>query len=72
MRGRWHGCCSQRYPQAKLILMGESMGAAVLMCLATELDPPPADGYVLVAPAVWGRARDECVSAQRPVAGRHT
>ena len=46
----------QRYPQAKLILMGESMGAAVLMSLATESDPPPADGYVLVAPAVWGRA----------------
>ena len=36
--------------------MGESMGAAVLMCLATAPDPPPVDGYVLVAPAVWGRA----------------
>jgi alpha-beta hydrolase superfamily lysophospholipase len=46
----------RRYPQARLILMGESMGAAVLMCLATAPDPPPADGYVLVAPAVWGRA----------------
>ena len=46
----------QRYPHTKLILMGESMGAAVLMCLATAPDPPPADGYVLVAPAVWGRA----------------
>ncbi|MBN9560929.1 MAG: lysophospholipase [Alphaproteobacteria bacterium] len=45
-----------RYPHAKLILMGESMGAAVLMCLATDHHPPPADGYVLVAPAVWGRA----------------
>ncbi len=45
-----------RYPHAKLILMGESMGAAVLMCLATDPNPPPADGYVLVAPAVWGRA----------------
>ncbi len=45
-----------RYPAAKLILMGESMGAAVLMCLGTEPRPPPADGYVLVAPAVWGRA----------------
>jgi acylglycerol lipase len=45
-----------RYPHARLILMGESMGAAVLMCLATAPDPPPADGYVLVAPAVWGRA----------------
>ena len=46
----------RRYPHAQLILMGESMGAAVLMCLATAPDPPPADGYVLVAPAVWGRA----------------
>jgi alpha-beta hydrolase superfamily lysophospholipase len=46
----------QRYPRARLFLMGESMGAAVLMCLATSPDPPPADGYVLVAPAVWGRA----------------
>ena len=46
----------RRYPHARLILMGESMGAAVLMCLATAPDPPPVDGYVLVAPAVWGRA----------------
>jgi alpha-beta hydrolase superfamily lysophospholipase len=46
----------QRYPHAKLILMGESMGAAVLMCLATAPDPPPAAGYILVSPAVWGRA----------------
>jgi acylglycerol lipase len=46
----------RRYPHARLILMGESMGAAVLMCLATAPDAPPAAGYVLVAPAVWGRA----------------
>ena len=46
----------RRYPHAKLYLMGESMGAAVLMCLAASPDPPPADGYVLIAPAVWGRA----------------
>src|SRR5690349_19116434 len=26
----------QHYPHAKLVLMGESMGAAVLMCLATS------------------------------------
>jgi len=45
-----------RYPGVKLILMGESMGAAVLMVAATSNDPPPADGYVLIAPAVWGRA----------------
>jgi alpha-beta hydrolase superfamily lysophospholipase len=46
----------RRYPHAKLILMGESMGAAVLMCLAASAEPPPADSYILVAPAVWGRA----------------
>jgi alpha-beta hydrolase superfamily lysophospholipase len=46
----------QRYPHTKVILMGESMGAAVLMCLAAADHPPPVDGYVLVAPAVWGRA----------------
>jgi len=45
-----------RYPHAKLILMGESMGAAVLMLLATDPDPPHVDGYVLIAPAVWSRA----------------
>jgi acylglycerol lipase len=45
-----------RYPNARLYLMGESMGAAVLMRLATAPDPPPVDGYVLIAPAVWGRA----------------
>jgi len=45
-----------RYPHTKLILMGESMGAAVLMVLAAEPDPPQADGYVMIAPAVWGRA----------------
>jgi len=45
-----------RYPHTKLILMAESMGAAALMVLATEPDPPPVDGYVLIAPAVWGRS----------------
>ena len=50
------GLLRARYPHAKLILMGESMGAAVLMRAATSGDPPPADGYVLIAPAVWGRA----------------
>jgi acylglycerol lipase len=67
-RGRWAGTATmvddarhmamalhERYPHTKLILMGESMGAAVLMLLAAEPDPPPADGYVLVSPAVWGR-----------------
>jgi alpha-beta hydrolase superfamily lysophospholipase len=46
----------RRYPDARLILMGESMGAAVLMRMVAMPNPPKVDGYVLVAPAVWGRA----------------
>jgi alpha-beta hydrolase superfamily lysophospholipase len=45
-----------RHPRSRLFVVGESMGGAVLMCLATSPNPPPVDGYVLVAPAVWGRA----------------
>ena len=45
-----------RYPGVRLILLGESMGAAVLMHMATRPDPPDVDGYLLLAPAVWGRA----------------
>ncbi len=44
------------HPHVPLILMGESMGGAVLMCLAASADPPPIAGYVLVSPAVWGRS----------------
>jgi alpha-beta hydrolase superfamily lysophospholipase len=45
-----------RYPHAQLILLGESMGAAELMCLATSRGAPANARYVLVAPAVWDRA----------------
>lgn len=45
----------QRYPHIKLFLMGESMGAAALIVLATQPDPPQVNGYILVAPAVWSR-----------------
>ena len=44
------------HPHVPLIAMGESMGGAVLMCLATSRDPPPVSGYILVSPAVWGRS----------------
>jgi acylglycerol lipase len=49
------GLLRARYPTTRLTLMAESMGAAALMVLATEPDPPKVDGYVLIAPAVWGR-----------------
>ena len=42
------------YPHIPLYLMGESMGGAVLLCLAASAEAPPVAGYVLVAPAVWG------------------
>ena len=45
-----------RYPGRRLVLMGESMGGAVAMCLAARA-PASADAYVLVSPAVWGRAQ---------------
>lgn len=44
------------HPGIPMILMGESMGGAVLMCLATSPNPPPVQGYILIAPAVWGRS----------------
>ncbi len=45
------------HPGLPLYLMGESMGGAVLMCLATRAGAPRVEGYLLLAPAVWGRAR---------------
>ncbi|MDR3536230.1 MAG: alpha/beta fold hydrolase [Acetobacteraceae bacterium] len=50
------GLLRARYPHVRLYLMGESMGGAVLMQLATQPNPPPVDGYIVIAPAVWGRA----------------
>ena len=67
-RGRWHGTdvmvtdalamvaeMRVRFPRARLFLAGESMGAAVLMVLAARYRGLNVDGYVLSAPAVWGR-----------------
>jgi len=45
------------HPGVPLVLMGESMGAAVLMVLAAGQLAPAGASYVLIAPAVWGRAR---------------
>ena len=67
-RGRWHGTdvmvtdalamvaeMRARFPRARLFLAGESMGAAVLMVLAARHKGLNVDGYILSAPAVWGR-----------------
>jgi acylglycerol lipase len=68
-RGRWPGTATmvtdaramtltvrERFPTARLYLAGESMGGAVVMALAASPEAPPVDGYVLSAPAVWGRS----------------
>ncbi len=65
--GRWHGSeqlaadlrtlirlLRARHPQARLILIGESMGAAVALSADAE-GPLDVDGLVLIAPAVWSR-----------------
>ena len=44
-----------QWPALPLAVLGESMGGAVAMVLATRR-APPVDRYVLSAPAVWGRA----------------
>lgn len=46
-----------RFPGMPVYAMGESMGGAILMTLAASGWAPPVDGWVLLAPAVWGRAQ---------------
>ncbi|WP_426955365.1 lysophospholipase [Muricoccus radiodurans] len=44
-----------RHPGVPVFLIGESMGGAVCLLTAASADPPDVAGYVLLAPAVWGR-----------------
>jgi len=66
--GRWHGSAQltadlrdladvlrRRHPGSRLYVVGESMGAAVVLAALAD-DPLPVDGIVLIAPAVWDRA----------------
>ena len=45
-----------QYPDTKIYIMGESMGGAIGILLGGSKNPPPVDGYILSAPAVWGGA----------------
>ncbi len=44
-----------RYPGTPLYLLGESMGASVILAAFAGDERPDADGVVLSAPAVWAR-----------------
>jgi acylglycerol lipase len=68
-RGRWPGTArlvetaaalsaalAACHPGLPLYLLGESMGGAIGLVLGARPDRPPLAGYVLAAPAVWGRA----------------
>ncbi|MCC7048737.1 MAG: lysophospholipase [Alphaproteobacteria bacterium] len=44
------------HPDIKLFLLGESMGGAVAIVVMARDNPPPVDGVILAAPALWGRA----------------
>jgi alpha-beta hydrolase superfamily lysophospholipase len=44
----------REHPNAKIIVIGDSMGAATAMATFGEDNAPPIDRLVLVAPAVWG------------------
>ena len=44
----------QRYPSVPLVVIGESMGGALVLRAASEPGGLTADALVLLAPAVWG------------------
>ena len=44
-----------KYPGVPVFALGESMGGAVLLSALAQRDPPPVNGVILVAPAVWSR-----------------
>jgi alpha-beta hydrolase superfamily lysophospholipase len=46
----------QRHPDVPLFLLGDSMGGAVIMAADSAENPLPAEGVILVAPAVWARS----------------
>ncbi|MFA7431798.1 MAG: lysophospholipase [Rhodospirillaceae bacterium] len=45
-----------RHPAARVVLLGESMGGALVMAALAGPNPPPVDAAILAAPAVWGHS----------------
>jgi len=44
------------HPGVPVFAVGESMGGAVELTALAQSDPPPLDGVILAAPAVWSRS----------------
>jgi acylglycerol lipase len=44
----------RQYPNAKIVVIGDSMGAATAMATFGDESAPQVDRLILVAPAVWG------------------
>jgi acylglycerol lipase len=44
----------RKYPDKPLFILGESMGASVVIAAAAENPPLQANGLILVSPALWG------------------
>lgn len=62
----------QENPGRPLYLVGESMGGAVIMAAAAAKPPVEADGYVLAAPALWGRESQGVVQSGTLWLASHT
>jgi alpha-beta hydrolase superfamily lysophospholipase len=45
-----------KYPGKPVLVLGESMGGAVVLSALASSRPPDADGVILVAPALWSRS----------------
>jgi alpha-beta hydrolase superfamily lysophospholipase len=45
-----------KYPGKPVLVLGESMGGAVVLTTLASAHPPATDGAILVAPAVWSRS----------------
>jgi alpha-beta hydrolase superfamily lysophospholipase len=46
---------AEKHPNTPIYLLGESMGAAVIVVAMSEVNMPEVTGIILAAPAVWAR-----------------
>ncbi len=66
------GLLRARHRGVPLYLLGDSMGGAAILAASAEVRPLPADGVILVAPAVWSRANMPALYRATLWLGAHT